>query len=287
MSPSLTVRRIAADQGAVLRELRTASLREAPYAFGETLEDAFSPRIRQLRRHRHATRYFARHRHFSSSTPRAIRPVWSAPLSTKRRRPRVRLRVVGGAGRAASARRRTAGRHRQRLARGPRRHGNLRLGRRRKPQCDALLRALGFGPTGDRRALPAHVEVPKACSCATCRPHRRYFSSDLAGHGVSRSLRLRSIHGRMTGERRHASPSCHVMGIQAARAGLKKFAPLRWTPVKYAKFFAERYVAQEIALFRTPQRLCRYAPLCGQDNRPRRDARRTDPALRGDPRIFR
>lgn len=42
MSPSLTVRRIAADQGAVLRELRTASLRESPYAFGETLEDALS-----------------------------------------------------------------------------------------------------------------------------------------------------------------------------------------------------------------------------------------------------
>jgi ribosomal protein S18 acetylase RimI-like enzyme len=42
MSSSLTVRRIAADQGAVLRELRTASLREAPYAFGATLEDALS-----------------------------------------------------------------------------------------------------------------------------------------------------------------------------------------------------------------------------------------------------
>jgi ribosomal protein S18 acetylase RimI-like enzyme len=42
MSPSLTVRRITADQGAVLRELRTASLREAPYAFGATLEDALS-----------------------------------------------------------------------------------------------------------------------------------------------------------------------------------------------------------------------------------------------------
>jgi ribosomal protein S18 acetylase RimI-like enzyme len=42
MTPSLTVRRIAAHQGAVLRELRTASLREAPYAFGETLEDALS-----------------------------------------------------------------------------------------------------------------------------------------------------------------------------------------------------------------------------------------------------
>ena len=38
----MTVRRIAADQGVVLRELRTASLREAPYAFGETLEDALS-----------------------------------------------------------------------------------------------------------------------------------------------------------------------------------------------------------------------------------------------------
>jgi GNAT superfamily N-acetyltransferase len=42
MGPSLTVRRIAADQGAVLRELRMASLREAPYAFGEKLEDALS-----------------------------------------------------------------------------------------------------------------------------------------------------------------------------------------------------------------------------------------------------
>jgi ribosomal protein S18 acetylase RimI-like enzyme len=42
MSPSLTVRRITADQGAVFRELRTASLREAPYAFGATLEDALS-----------------------------------------------------------------------------------------------------------------------------------------------------------------------------------------------------------------------------------------------------
>jgi GNAT superfamily N-acetyltransferase len=42
MSPSLTVRRIAAEQGAVFRELRTASLREAPYAFGATLEDALS-----------------------------------------------------------------------------------------------------------------------------------------------------------------------------------------------------------------------------------------------------
>ena len=40
MSPSLTVSRIGAQQGSVLREIRTASLREAPYAFGETLEDA-------------------------------------------------------------------------------------------------------------------------------------------------------------------------------------------------------------------------------------------------------
>ena len=40
MSSSLTVRRIAADQGPTLRELRTAALREAPYAFGQTLEEA-------------------------------------------------------------------------------------------------------------------------------------------------------------------------------------------------------------------------------------------------------
>ncbi|WP_233863994.1 GNAT family N-acetyltransferase [Paraburkholderia adhaesiva] len=40
MSPSLTVRRTVADQGSVLQELRTASLRDAPYAFGDTtLED--------------------------------------------------------------------------------------------------------------------------------------------------------------------------------------------------------------------------------------------------------
>jgi GNAT superfamily N-acetyltransferase len=42
MSSSLTVRRISADQGETYRELRTASLREAPYAFGETLEEALS-----------------------------------------------------------------------------------------------------------------------------------------------------------------------------------------------------------------------------------------------------
>ncbi|KMQ80314.1 Histone acetyltransferase HPA2 and related acetyltransferase [Candidatus Burkholderia pumila] len=40
INPSLTVSRIAAQQGSVLRELRTASLRDAPYAFGETLADA-------------------------------------------------------------------------------------------------------------------------------------------------------------------------------------------------------------------------------------------------------
>jgi GNAT superfamily N-acetyltransferase len=42
MSSSLTVRRITADQGATLRELRTAALREAPYAFEETLEEALA-----------------------------------------------------------------------------------------------------------------------------------------------------------------------------------------------------------------------------------------------------
>jgi hypothetical protein len=30
---------------------------------------------------------------------------------------------------------------------------------------------------------------------------------------------------------------------------LQKYSPRAWTPVKYAKFFAERYVAQEIAIF--------------------------------------
>ncbi|MEA3118431.1 MAG: hypothetical protein QOI13_1701 [Paraburkholderia sp.] len=45
MSSSLTVRRIASDQGATLRELRTAALRESPYAFEETLEEALDERI--------------------------------------------------------------------------------------------------------------------------------------------------------------------------------------------------------------------------------------------------
>lgn len=44
MSSPLTVRRIAACQGATLRELRTASLRDAPYAFVETLEEALAAR---------------------------------------------------------------------------------------------------------------------------------------------------------------------------------------------------------------------------------------------------
>jgi ribosomal protein S18 acetylase RimI-like enzyme len=42
MSSSLTVQRIAADQGATLRALRTASLRDAPYAFDETLEETLA-----------------------------------------------------------------------------------------------------------------------------------------------------------------------------------------------------------------------------------------------------
>ena len=42
MSSSLTVRRIASDQGPELRELRAAALRDAPYAFDETLEEALS-----------------------------------------------------------------------------------------------------------------------------------------------------------------------------------------------------------------------------------------------------
>ncbi|MGN6652838.1 GNAT family N-acetyltransferase [Trinickia sp.] len=44
MSSSLTVRRIAADQGAMFRDLRVASLRDAPDAFAETLEEALSER---------------------------------------------------------------------------------------------------------------------------------------------------------------------------------------------------------------------------------------------------
>jgi len=42
MNTSLKVRRLAPDQGALLRELRIAGLREAPYAFGATLHDALS-----------------------------------------------------------------------------------------------------------------------------------------------------------------------------------------------------------------------------------------------------
>ncbi|WJF90939.1 GNAT family N-acetyltransferase [Paraburkholderia bonniea] len=42
MSFSLTVRRIAANQGEVFHQLRTTALREAPYAFDQTLEDALA-----------------------------------------------------------------------------------------------------------------------------------------------------------------------------------------------------------------------------------------------------
>lgn len=42
MSPSLTVRRIAADQGASRNDAVRSSRKTAPYAFGETLEDALS-----------------------------------------------------------------------------------------------------------------------------------------------------------------------------------------------------------------------------------------------------
>jgi len=42
MNTSLKVRRLTADQGSLLRELRIAGLREAPYAFGATLQDALS-----------------------------------------------------------------------------------------------------------------------------------------------------------------------------------------------------------------------------------------------------
>jgi GNAT superfamily N-acetyltransferase len=44
MSSSLSVRRIAADQGATLRELRLTALREAPYAFEETFEETLHER---------------------------------------------------------------------------------------------------------------------------------------------------------------------------------------------------------------------------------------------------
>jgi GNAT superfamily N-acetyltransferase len=42
MNTSLKVLRLAPDQGLLLRELRIAGLREAPYAFGATLHDTLS-----------------------------------------------------------------------------------------------------------------------------------------------------------------------------------------------------------------------------------------------------
>lgn len=42
MNTSLKVRRLSPDQGTLLRELRLAALREAPYAFGAKLEDEAS-----------------------------------------------------------------------------------------------------------------------------------------------------------------------------------------------------------------------------------------------------
>jgi hypothetical protein len=45
----------------------------------------------------------------------------------------------------------------------------------------------------------------------------------------------------------------HARGIFLSRDDCvktywQKSSPFAWTPVKYAKFFAERYVAQEIAI---------------------------------------
>jgi hypothetical protein len=44
-------------------------------------------------------------------------------------------------------------------------------------------------------------------------------------------------------------PACGRAAFEVARSPWQKSWPRAWTPVKYAKFFAERYVAQEIALF--------------------------------------
>jgi len=158
MTPSLTVRRIAAHQGAVLRELRTASLREAPYAFGETLEDALlvdaasfdEMAARQASSPAAATFLLYTEGHpaglvgaFIDESGRGrafVHALWVAPAVRHLRGGELLVNVASqwlvGQGVAEvhawiSEENRTAVRFYERL---------------------------GFGPTGDRRAMPSHEE---------------------------------------------------------------------------------------------------------------------------------
>jgi GNAT superfamily N-acetyltransferase len=158
MSPSLTVSRIAAQQGSVLRELRTASLREAPYAFGETLEDALlvdpssfdetaslhanSPRLATFLLYTEGHPCGLVHAYIEE-TPDArafVSALWVAPAVRHLRGGELLVNVASqwlakqGAAEVhawISAENRTAMRFYERL---------------------------GFGPTGDRRAMPSHEE---------------------------------------------------------------------------------------------------------------------------------
>ncbi|SAL16639.1 acetyltransferase [Caballeronia peredens] len=158
MSPSLTVSRIAAQQGSVLRELRTASLREAPYAFGETLEDALqvepSSFDETASEHANSARlatfllYTEGHpcglvHAYIEDLPYArafVNALWVAPAVRHLRGGELLVNVASewlAAQGAAEVHAWIADENRTAMR---------------------FYERLGFGPTGDRRAMPSHEE---------------------------------------------------------------------------------------------------------------------------------
>jgi GNAT superfamily N-acetyltransferase len=159
MSPSLTVRRIAAHQGAVLRELRTASLREAPYAFDETLEDALlaaASSFDDTAAHHANSPATATFLLYTEGHPAGlvgafvdeaalgrafVHALWVAPAVRHLRGGELLVNAAS-----------------QWLAD----HGASEIYAWIADENRTAMRfyeRLGFGPTGDRRAMPAHVEV--------------------------------------------------------------------------------------------------------------------------------
>jgi GNAT superfamily N-acetyltransferase len=159
MSPSLTVRRIAPEQGDILRELRTAALREAPYAFGEKLEDALLAEASRFheaaKRHAnapgsaifllytegHPAGLIAASFDESAANRAFVHALWVAPAVRHLRGGELLVN-------AASQWLAEEGAHEVYAWIADENRTAMRFYER-----------LGFGPTGDRRVMPAHDEV--------------------------------------------------------------------------------------------------------------------------------
>lgn len=158
MSPSLTVRRIAAHQGAVLRELRTASLREAPYAFGETLEEALSADASSFDetadRHAHSadTASFLL---YTEGHPAGL--VGAFIEETQERRAFVYALWVAPAVRHLRGGELLVNAAAQWLAEQGAREVHAWIADENR-NAMRFYERLGFGPTGERRRIPAHAE---------------------------------------------------------------------------------------------------------------------------------